>query len=160
MHKRYIPGLIVPAVVLVVMTTTAALAAPVHNMRITESGLRDKAVTYTAQRKAAVPYSCSGTAGTSSRKCWLYLQEVDGTYPLLFNSKGDVVVQLAVGSKVLVTCWYYGNPPSNLGLVGDGVQDHVTEESPTNYEAGHVPDAYVNEGGEYPYDSPYDIVEC
>lgn len=108
--------------------------------------------------QAAAPdasFSCSGTDNSSSRRCYFYTYNENAP---VFNSGGTVGTILAPVTYVEVSCWYYGNPPSPY--LSDGVQDHVVWTQATGSISGHIPDAYINEGGLYPYDSPYDIAEC
>lgn len=127
------------------VTTQAAIKAPVR------AGARE-----TATRAVPdVEYSCSGTPNTSSRSC--YFQTQDGYAPL-FAPNGSLRALLPLNDKVLVTCYYFGNPPAPYA--GDGVLDHVTWENTIGSFTGHIPDAYIDEGGDYPYDYPFDIAEC
>ncbi len=54
---------------------------------------------------------------------------------------------------VSITCWYYGS----VGSVypNDGILDHTVEPV-----VGHIPDPYVDEGDENPWQSPYDLPQC
>jgi hypothetical protein len=102
-----------------------------------------------------VEYSCSGTPGTSSRNC--YFQTQNGDAPL-FSPSGILLTALPPNDKIHVTCYYQGDSPS--GWLNDGVQDHVVWTQETGTTAGHIPDPYVDEGGENPWNSPYDLTEC
>lgn len=123
----------------------AAVSSPAH------------AVSVGAARTAApdVEYSCSGTPSTTSRSC--YFQTQNGDAPLFYPS-GSLHLQLPPNDKVHVTCYYYGNPPS--GWLNDGVQDHVNWTEVTGNTTGHIPDPYIDEGGENPWNAPYYITEC
>jgi hypothetical protein len=126
-------------------TAQAAIKAPV----------RAGAPAAPTQAAPDVEYSCSGTPNTSSRRC--YFQTQNGYAPL-FAPNGSLHALLPLNDKVLVTCYYYGNPPAPY--LGDGVQDHVTWENTIGNFTGHIPDEYIDEGGDYPYDYPFDIAEC
>lgn len=112
----------------------------------------------TAQGSMAGPdanFSCSGKDYSSSRHCFFYTYNEDAP---VFNPEGTVGGILPPDNKVEVTCWYYGNPPPPYK--SDGVQDHVVWTQHFDAITGHIPDAYINEGGLYPYDSPFDLAEC
>jgi hypothetical protein len=98
-----------------------------------------------------VLYSCTGIIFTASRQC--YLQTQNGHAPLLAPN-GNLYDLLPLNDKVLVTCFYFGNPPS--AYLSDGIEDHVVWENTVGDFTGHIPDAYINEGGE----NPYDISQC
>lgn len=109
-------------------------------------------------RTHAVPdvlYSCSGIIFTASRQC--YFQTENGNAPL-FAPNGSLHKLLPLNDKVLVTCFYFGNPPAPY--LSDGIEDHVVWENTVGDFTGHIPDAYINEGGEAPYNYPYDISQC
>jgi hypothetical protein len=109
-------------------------------------------------RTQAVPdveYSCSGIIFTASRQC--YFQTENGNAPL-FAPDGALHELLPLNDKVLVTCFYFGNPPSKY--LTDGIEDHVVWENTVGDFTGHIPDAYINEGGAAPYNYPFDISQC
>ena len=62
-------------------------------------------------------------------------------------------IPVLVSGLISITCWYYGNAPS--GFANDGVMDHAVIP-----DVGHIPDPYVNEGGENPWQSPWDLPHC
>jgi hypothetical protein len=109
-------------------------------------------------RTPAVPdveYSCSGNIFTSFRQC--YLQTQNGNAPL-FAPNGSLYALLPLNDKVLVTCYYFGNPPAPYA--GDGVEDHVVWENTIGNFTGHIPDSYIDEGNADPSNYPYDLDEC
>jgi hypothetical protein len=79
---------------------------------------------------------------------YCYAQTLNGQAPL-FNSNGSLYTKLPLNDKVKITCFYAGNPPSPWK--GDGYMDHVTWENISRPIAGHIPDYYVNLGGNYPW---------
>jgi hypothetical protein len=119
------------------------------------SGLAGTGVAQAATSMPAATFTCSGTDFTTSRHC--YFQTENGNAPI-FSSNGTVGGTEPPNDKVEITCWYDGNPPSPYH--GDGVQDHVVWTAHYGTIKGHIPDAYINEGGLFPYDSPYDLPEC
>lgn len=105
---------------------------------------------------ASVPnYSCSGQANTSSRTCYFHIQRGDAP---LFYPSGSLHLQLPPNDSVLVTCYYRANSPS--GWLNDGVQDHVSWTQVTGNTTGHIPDVYMNEGGENPWQGPFYLSQC
>lgn len=84
------------------------------------------------------------------------VQNVDGREAPLFNPSGSLYTLLRSGTRVAVTCYYFGNPPAPYA--GDGYQDHVDLVIGIGYAVGHVPDRYVNLGGRTPPE--YGIPEC
>jgi hypothetical protein len=108
-----------------------------------------------AQAVPDVEYSCSGNIYTPFRQC--YFQTQNGHAPL-FAPNGSLHELLPLNDKVLVTCYYFGNPPAPY--LGDGVEDHVTWENTVGNFTGHIPDPYIDEGNELPSDYPYDLDEC
>ncbi len=149
------------------MPYTLAFAAPIAAL-IAVSGLAVNGPAQAASAPArvgaqAVPtnaapdveYSCSGIIFTASRQC--YLQTENGHAPL-FAPNGNLYDLLPLNDKVLVTCFYFGNPPS--AYLTDGIEDHVVWENTVGDFTGHIPDAYINEGGNAPWNYPYDISQC
>ena len=76
------------------------------------------------------------------------VQNVDGRKAPLFNPSGSLYGLLPSGTRVSVTCYYFGNPPAPYAR--DGYQDHVDLVTGIGYAIGHIPDRYVNLGGPYP----------
>jgi hypothetical protein len=76
-------------------------------------------------------------------------QTQKGNAPL-FDSAGNLYTKLPLNDQVKVTCWYFGTPPSPWK--SDGIMDHVTTENISNPIVGHIPDHYVNFGGQVPSD--------
>jgi hypothetical protein len=114
-----------------------------------------------AQAVPAVEYSCTGNIFTPFRQCYLQTQKplYGGTgHAPLFAPNGSLHALLPLNDKVLVTCYYFGNPPSPY--VGDGIEDHVTWENTIGNFTGHIPDAYIDEGNADPYNYPFDLDEC
>jgi hypothetical protein len=146
---------------LTVVTAAAAVAAPAPHgrahVRATVTGMSRRAAAASAVAvapQAAHPGSCSGSGST--RVCAIPTQDVwsaEEFNPIIFRRSDGIPVLVVPGSLVDITCWYYGNPPS--GCAGDGILDHTV--SPVD---GHIPDPYVNEGDENPWQSPYDLPEC
>lgn len=105
-----------------------------------------------------VQFYCSGTI---YRQCYLQTQAPpkggSGNAPL-FAPNGTLHALLPLNDKVLVTCYYFGNPPAPYA--GDGVEDHVTWENTIGNYTGHIPDSYIDEGNANPWDYPYDLNEC
>ncbi len=137
---------------------TGANAASSAAQRAVTAGLPAAAAGAPEARADAVPdveYSCSGIIFTASRQC--YLQTENGHAPL-FAPNGNLYYLLPLNDKVLVTCFYLGNPPS--AYLTDGIEDHVVWENTVGDFTGHIPDAYINEGGNAPWNSPYDISQC
>jgi hypothetical protein len=160
MRVRYVlVGLAVS--VLSVITAAAAAAAPAQHGRAhghdTAASLTRRTAAASAMAiapQSAHPGSCSGSG--SRRVCAIPTQDVWSAQefnPIIFRRSDGIPILVVPGSLVDITCWYYGNPPS--GYAGDGILDHAV--SPV---VGHIPDPYVNEGNENPWQSPYDLPEC
>jgi hypothetical protein len=79
---------------------------------------------------------------------YCYAQTQNGNAPLL-NPSGSLHTRLPLNDKVKITCWYPGNPPSPW--LSDGYMDHVTWENISDPITGHIPDSYVNLGGQDPW---------
>jgi len=107
-----------------------------------------------------VTYSCSGTPNQPSRRCYFQTKAPAGYsgHAPLFSPDGSLHLTLPLNDKVLVTCYYFGNPPSSYA--GDGIEDHVTWENGVGSYTGHIPDPYINEGNATPPDYPYELAEC
>jgi hypothetical protein len=134
----------------------AALRAPVQ-----AAPVHATAATARAKAVPAVEYSCSGNINTPFRQCYLQTQKplYGGTgHAPLFAPNGSLHALLPLNDKVLVTCYYFGNPPSPY--IGDGIEDHVTWENTIGNFTGHIPDAYIDEGNADPYNYPFDLDEC
>jgi hypothetical protein len=144
MSIRHMAVLLGAAAATIALTGTSALAAP-----------RPAATVWHATASPDVYYSCSGTPFTSGRECKLKLK-YNGTP--VFNPGGSIAFTAPAGDIARVTCYYYGNPPSPWKT--DGIEDHINYLSTDTTFVGHIPDYYVDEGGEVPYDSPYDLSEC
>jgi hypothetical protein len=84
------------------------------------------------------------------------VQTVDSYRAPLYNPSGQLVAKLSAGTTVEVTCYYAGNPPAPY--LGDGYMDHVVWVEGRGDFTGHVPDRYVNLGGETPVE--YGIPQC
>jgi hypothetical protein len=84
------------------------------------------------------------------------VETVDGYRAPLFNSSGTLVAKLAAGTLVEVTCYYDGSPPAPY--LSDGYLDHVVWVSSIGDFTGHVPDDYVNLGGDTPPE--YGVPKC
>jgi hypothetical protein len=139
-------------------TEANAASSAVAQQRAVNAGLPAAAARAPKARTDTVPdveYSCSGIIFTASRQC--YLQTENGHAPL-FAPNGNLYDLLPLNDKVLVTCFYLGNPPS--AYLTDGIEDHVVWENTVGYFTGHIPDAYINEGGNAPWNAPYDISQC
>jgi len=148
---------------LAICTTAAAVAAPLaqagaatsvaHLARVTSAARAAAAAPAAVQ--AAHPGTCTGSG--SSRSCEIPVRDVNSVSefnPIIFRRSDGTPILIEPGSLVDITCWYYGNPPSS-SYAGDGILDHAV--SPVD---GHIPDPYVNEGGENPWQSPYDLPQC
>ena len=83
-------------------------------------------------------------------------QNVDGREAPVYNPNGSFATSLRPGTEVVVTCYYFGNPPAPY--VGDGYQDHIDLIVGIGYQVGHIPDPYVNLGDRTPPE--YGIPEC
>jgi hypothetical protein len=81
---------------------------------------------------------------------------VNGYRAPLYNPSNQLVAKLSAGTDIEVTCYYGGNPPSPY--LGDGYLDHVVWVQGIGNFTGHVPDVYVNLGGETP--PKYGIPVC
>ena len=81
---------------------------------------------------------------------------VDGYRAPLYDPSGQLVAKLSAGTDIEVTCYYDGNPPAPY--LGDGYLDHVVWVQGIGDFTGHVPDVYVNLGGETPQE--YGIPVC
>ena len=133
--------------------TAAAAAIAIPGLAAGGSAL---ATTGTAARAASVPnYSCAGTPKTASRFCYFHIQRGDAP---LFYPSGSLHLQLPPNDEVLVTCYYRANSPS--GWLNDDVQDHVSWTQVTGATTGHIPDPYMNEGGENPWNGPFYLSHC
>jgi hypothetical protein len=158
MRSRYVLALLAAAG-LAVMTATAAVAAPAAHTRAgapATSATRGHpaAAAQPAAAEASHPGSCTGTAFGSNRDCIIPTQDVwtaEVFNPVIFPRSGGYPI--LVNGDVSITCYYYGSVPS--GYASDGVLDHTVQP-----DVGHIPDPYVNEGDENPWDSPYDLPEC
>jgi hypothetical protein len=64
---------------------------------------------------------------------------------------------IAAGTVVRVTCWYFG---SSAGYSNDGFEDHVVHEDIGNTIIGHIPDDYVNFGGDFPDGDAVALPQC
>jgi hypothetical protein len=106
-----------------------------------------------AAAQSNLQYSCHGTPYTLNRGC--YFQTQDGDAPV-FTSSGNIY-ELQPNDKVLITCWYFANSPRPWP--NDGVQDHTTWQNGLGVW-GHIPDPYINEGGGFPWDHPFDLARC
>jgi len=94
-------------------------------------------------------YSCFGTPHKlGSRYC--YFQTQHGHAPL-YNSNGTLKEKLPLNDKVEINCYYYK---------GTAIEDHVSWTQATGTFNGHIPDSYVNEGGNNPWDSPGYLPQC
>jgi hypothetical protein len=104
---------------------------------------------------AAATWSCSGTKYSTGRVCTAHTF----TGAPLFKSNGSYYTTLPPNDSVTVTCWYAGNSP---GYTADGFEDHVTHENISNPPSitGHIPDAYVNFGGNTPNNSTVALHQC
>ena len=98
----------------------------------------------------------AAAAITSDYSVTVPVQNVDGREAPLFNPSGSLATLLRSGTRVAVTCYYFGNPPAPYA--GDGYQDHVDLVIGIGYQVGHIPDRYVNLGGRTPPE--YGIPEC
>jgi hypothetical protein len=149
MRSKYVASLLA-ASALVVMTAAAAIAAPAPHA----TASRDHAV-HAASLLSAAPQARTGCGGSgSSRYCIVNVQDVwsaSEPYPVIFDRTSGIPV--LVSGLISITCWYYGSPPH--GYANDGVLDHAVIP-----DVGHIPDAYVNEGGKYPWQSPYSLPHC
>lgn len=133
--------------------TAAAAAIAIPGLAVGGSAL---AATGTPAHAASVPnYYCTGWPKTASRTCYFHTQRGDAP---LFYPSGSLHLQLPPNDKIRVTCYYRANSPS--GWLNDHVQDHVTWTQVTGNTTGHVPDSYVNEGGEYPWSGPFYLSQC
>ncbi len=156
MRSRYIPALFA-AGALVVMTTAAAVAAPASHARVHTTTSASRATLAASAAPAAAPQashpgSCA-YEGTE-RYCLIPVQDVPSAaepYPVIFQRSNGIPVLIT--GLVSITCWYYGTVGS--AYPNDGILDHTVEPV-----VGHIPDPYVNEGDENPWDSPYDLPQC
>jgi hypothetical protein len=73
---------------------------------------------------------------------------VNGYRAPLYDPFNNLFAKLEAGTDIEVTCYYLGNPPPPY--VGDGYMDHVVWEQGIGDFIGHVPDDYVNLGGDTP----------
>jgi hypothetical protein len=83
-------------------------------------------------------------------------QNVDGREAPVYDPNGMFGTSLRPGTQVVVTCYYFGNPPAPY--VGDGYQDHIDLIVGIGYWVGHIPDRYVNLGDRTPPE--YGIPQC
>jgi hypothetical protein len=158
MRSRYVSALLAAAG-LAVMTATAAVAAPAAHARMDAAAASATRSHPAASERPAVaqathPGSCTGTAFGSNRDCIIPTQDVwsaEVFNPVIFPRSGGYPI--LINGDVSITCYYYGSSPS--GYPSDGVLDHTVEPV-----VGHIPDPYVNEGDENPWDSPYDLPLC
>jgi hypothetical protein len=83
---------------------------------------------------------------------------VNGYRAPLYDPDNNLVLKLEAGTDVEVTCYYKGSPPAPY--VSDGYMDHVDGVAVAGYEdfSGHVPDDYVNLGGDTPPE--YGVPPC
>jgi hypothetical protein len=156
MRSRYLYALLA-STALVGITTATAVAAPAAHTGAAASAahLGRAAAAAPAVAQVSHPGSCSGSG--SSRSCEIPVQDVHSVFefnPIIFRRSDGIPILIEPGTDVDITCWYYGNPP-NSNYAEDGILDHT--QSPV---VGHIPDPYVNEGGENPWQSPYNLPEC
>jgi hypothetical protein len=161
MRSRYLSALLAGAA-LVGITTATAVAAPadrtgtVGTVAAVGAGrLARAAAAAPAVAQVTHPGSCTGSG--SSRSCEIPVQDVNSVLefnPIIFRRSDGIPILIEPGSDADITCWYYGNPP-NSNYAEDGILDHTV--SPV---VGHIPDPYVNEGHENPWQSPYSLPEC
>ena len=159
MRSRYVLAALA-ACAIVGATTAGALAAPAmplaHAKAAVSAARLARAVSAVpAAAQATHPGTCTGSG--SSRSCEIPVQDVHSVFefnPVIFRRSDGTPILVAPGSLVHITCWYYGNPPSS-SYAEDGILDHTV--SPVD---GHIPDPYVNEGNENPWQSPYDLPQC
>lgn len=151
MRSRYAAALLA-ASALVVMTSAAASAAPQARARAATSAAH--AVHATSLQPMA-PLAGAGCGGSGSgRYCVVNVQDIwsaSEPYPVIFDRNSGIPI--LVSGLISITCWYYGSPPS--GYANDGVLDHAVIP-----DVGHIPDDYVNLGGKYPWQSPYNLPHC
>jgi hypothetical protein len=140
------------------MTTAAAVAAPASDAATTAHAARARVTTVTATARPAAavaathPGTCAGSG--SGRYCIIPTQDVwsaEVFNPVIFLRSDGIPV--LINGDVSITCWYYGSVGS--GYAQDGILDHTVQP-----DVGHIPDPYVDEGGENPWDAPYDLPEC
>jgi hypothetical protein len=156
MRSRYLYALLAGAA-LVGITTATAVAAPAAHAGAAASAapLAPAAAAAPAVAQVTHPGSCTGSGST--RSCEIPVQDVNSVLefnPIIFRRSDGIPILIVPGSDVDITCWYYGNPP-NSNYAEDGILDHTA--SPV---VGHIPDPYVNEGHENPWQSPYNLPEC
>ena len=65
-----------------------------------------------------------------------------------WDHAGNFMGTLPPRTQVEVRCYYNGNPPSPW--IGDNYQDHVDFIATIGAVNGHIPDHYVNLGGDTP----------
>jgi hypothetical protein len=109
-------------------------------------------LTHTESASAAA-LDCSGPIFTDERVC---IAPVYANAPL-FTPSNQLWMILSAGTKVRVTCWYYG---SSAGYSSDGFEDHVTHEDVSGTIIGHIPDDYVNFGGDFPDGDAVALPQC
>lgn len=126
-------------------TGTGLAAAPAH-----------AAMAQSAAVAPSVTRSMCTTPG-HARPCWATTQNAGN--PAL-GGCNDVPLFLRAGGVhcvggndlVRITCWFTGSPT----VSGDGIQDHVTAENGRSSTpltlVGHIPDHYINLGGQNPAD--------
>ncbi len=155
MRSRYIAALLA-AGALAVMTTAASVAAPASHARAhTTTSTSGRALAASARPvapQASHPGSCA-YQGTE-RYCLIPVQDVPSAsepYPVIFQRSNGIPVLIT--GLVSITCLYYGSVGS--AYPNDGILDHTVQPV-----VGHIPDPYVNEGGENPWQSPYDLPQC
>lgn len=121
-------------------TAQAATNAPSH---------ASAAAARTATTVPSFQYSCFGTPHKlGSRYC--YFQTEHGHAPL-YNHDGTLKEDLPLNDKVEINCYYY---------IGNTVEDHVSWTQATGTFTGHIPDYYINEGNNNPWDSPGYLPKC
>jgi hypothetical protein len=80
---------------------------------------------------------------------------VNGYRAPVYFPDNTLYTKLEAGTDIEVTCYYKGSPPSPY--VSDGYMDHVEAVAGIPFK-GHVPDDYVNLGGDTPPE--YGVPPC
>lgn len=96
----------------------------------------------------ATPQASAASAVTPDYEIKVPVITVNSFRAPLYNSNNTLNRKLSQGTTIEVTCYYKANPPSPY--VGDGYIDHVVWVQGIGNFTGHVPDAYVNLGGDTP----------
>jgi hypothetical protein len=159
MRSRYFCALLA-GTMLAGVTAATAVAAPAAPAGPAATTAHIATAAHAALAAPAIaqvthPGSCTGSG--SSRSCEIPVQDVNSVFefnPIIFRRSDGTPILIQPGTDVDITCWYYGNPP-NSNYAGDGILDHT--QGPV---VGHIPDPYVNEGHENPWQSPYNLPEC